>query len=84
MTGKEIILMLTLILVVSAILHCASYLVIRWNDFDFPLLFTPMDIYYYKRMNIVGSIITWILLLPFCSMFELLGILKYLFTLGRK
>lgn len=72
--------------VLSGMLHVAVWraLVTIINDDKFPTLYTPKTLYSFTKMNWFGCIVTYLLLLPFTFAFQVGGILKWLFTIGRK
>ena len=56
----------------------------RVSDVDFPYFYTPATLYKYSNMNWFGCVVVYILLLPFGFVFELGGIIRWLFTYGRE
>ena len=86
MAGNEIALLILLGIAVSGLIHWCTYGIISTiiNSEKFPLLYTPGSLYKYTKMNWVGCIMTWLILLPFTFALELGGVIKWLFTAGRK
>lgn len=54
-----------------------------YSDTDFPIFFTPEDLYQHSKMNAVGCLIIYLLLIALIPIFTLGGIIKWLFTVGR-
>ena len=54
-----------------------------FSDIDFPYFYTPATLYKHTRMNWFGCVVVFILLLPLGFVFELGGIIGWLFTCGR-
>lgn len=72
--------------ILSGMLHVASWRALATiiNDDKFPILYTPKTLYSFTKMNWFGCIVIYILLLPFTFALQIGGILKWLFTIGRK
>jgi len=59
-------------------------IVIPWlYNYDL-IVCTPMDLYRITKMNLFGCIVVWTLLVPFCTFCSIGGLIKWLFTAGRK
>lgn len=57
---------------------------LSFSEIDFPYFYTPATLYKHSNMNWFGCVVVYILLLPFGFIFELGGIIGWLFTYGRK
>ena len=70
----------------SGMLHVTMWRVLATiiNDDKFPILYTPKTLYSFTKMNWFGCVVIYILLLPFTFALQIGGILKWLFTIGRK
>ena len=77
-----------ILIIILAMIECASHFtvgaVLYLVDEDWPVFYTPATFYELTNMNWFGCIIAYIILLPFAFVFEIGGILKWLFTVGRK
>lgn len=72
------------IFVFSVPVHVIMGLILVYINEDWPMWYTPATFYELTHMNWFGCIIVWILLFPFTFVFETGGLLKWLFTVGRK
>lgn len=82
----RIILIIVAVVAWSGMMHVVSWRALATiidND-KFPVLYTPKTLYSFTKMNWFGCIMIYILLLPFTFTFQIGGILKWLFTVGRK
>ena len=86
MTWNEIGLMIFFITIFSGLAHFFGWDILRSiiGDHKVPLLYTPGTLYKFTKMNWFGCIISWVIFLPFTFLFEFGGIIKWLFTVGRK
>lgn len=53
-------------------------------DSELPLFFTPKDLYQHSKMNAIGCLVLYILFIGLVPIFTVGGIIKWLFTVGRK
>lgn len=73
-----------IIIIYAAINALGVYIVISWlSNYDL-IVCTPMDLYRITKMNLFGCIMVWTLLVPFCTFCSIGGLIKWLFTVGRK
>lgn len=85
MAANEIILLIVICLVISGFIHWAGWSSLAsFTEEGFPLLYTPGTLHSFTKMNWFGCIISWIVLLPFTFLLEIGGVIKWLFTVGRK
>lgn len=68
---------------VFVIHFCVAFVLFCVNE-DWPIYYTPATFYELTSMNWIGCVLVWILLFPFAFVFELGGLFKWLFTVGRK
>lgn len=81
MSTGEII---TLIICIWILTHI-FYLLVLYIEMDsnLPLFFTPKDLYQHSKMNAIGCLILYLLLMGLVPIFTVTGIIKWLFTVGR-
>ena len=86
MAWNEITILIFIGTVVSGFVHWFAYsIVITLTDNkSFPLLYTPGSLYKFTKMNWFGCVASWIILLPFTFALQIGGVIKWLFTVGRK
>ena len=86
MALNEIGLIILFSTVFSGLAHGFAYSIVLSliDNSKFPFLYTPGTLYKFTKMNWFGCVMTWIILLPFTFLFELGGIIKWLFMVGRK
>lgn len=82
MSDREII---TLIMCGWILLHI-FYVVLVYivTDGEFPVFFTPKDLYQHSKINIVGCLVLYILFISLIPIFTIGGVIKWLFTVGRR
>ena len=86
MAWNEITLIIFIGIVISGFIHWFTWsmLVSLIDNKKFPLFYTFGDLHKFTKMNWFGGVMTYLLLLPFIFAFEIGGIVKWLFTVGRK
>ena len=86
MAWNEIGLIILFSIIFSGLAHWFIWDVLRTliDNRKFPLLYTPGTLYKFTKMNWFGCVASWVILLPFTFLFELGGVIKWLFTVGRK
>ena len=70
--------------VYAAINALGVCIVIPWLYNYSLIVCTPMDLYRITKMNLFGCIVVWTLLVPLCTFCSIGGLIKWLFTVGRK
>lgn len=65
-------------------LHALFVLLYFYSDTALPVFFTPEELYQHSKMNIVGCLIVYLLFIILIPVFTIGGIIKWLFTVGRK
>ena len=86
MAINAIILLIFIGTTISSLAHWFAYSIIvsLIDNKSFPLLYTPGSLYKFTKMNWFGCVASWTILLPFTFVLQLGGIIKWLFTVGRK
>ena len=86
--GIEIFAIIVSCLIASLLLHGGVITVLNYfqDKANFPnyTTFYPSELYKYTKMNMFGCIVCWIILLPFAPYCTLGGLVRRLFTIGRK
>lgn len=82
MSASEII---TLIICGWMLLHIFYFAVLYLvMDSELPMFFTPKDLYQHSKINALGCLVLYILFIGLIPIFTIGGIIKWLFTVGRR
>ena len=73
-----------IIIIYTTIVTLTVCIVVPWLYGHNLLFFTPMDLYRITKMNLFGCIVVWTLLVPLCTFCSIVGLIKWLFTVGKK
>lgn len=88
MDGTQIFAAIMFLGMIAAVLHGAmiAFLETLQDRAKFSHHWTvyPSELYKYTKMNIVGCIICWFVILIFAPVCALGGLIRRLFTIGRK
>ena len=87
MDGTQIFALIIFFGVVLMLLHAPVIIILQilQDRAEFPHHWTvyPSELYRYTKMNIVGCIICWLVILVFAPACALGGLIRRLFTIGR-
>ena len=86
--GIQIFAIVMASLIATVLLHSGVICILNYiqDKADFPNHITvyPSELYKYTKMNMFGCIVCWIVLLPFAPYCTLGGLVRRLFTVGRR
>ena len=87
MDGGQIFAFIMFFAMVTATLHGSMIAILQTlqDRAEFPHHWTvyPSELYKYTKMNIVGCIVCWLVVLIFAPICALGGLIRRLFTIGR-
>ena len=87
MEGNQIFALILFSVMVLTLLHAPVIIILQalQDKAEFPHHWTvyPSELYRYTKMNIVGCIICWLVILVFAPACALGGLIRRLFTIGR-